>query len=64
MYCAVPSKFSIFPIPDWRKIRTRRILPNNMGKAFNHSMENLLMWIPPASQPEVALEGQITIFIP
>ncbi len=35
-----------------------------MGKAFNHSMENLLMWIPPASQPEVALEGQITIFIP
>jgi hypothetical protein len=46
MVCAVPPKFSIFPIPDWTKMRTRRILPINMGKAFNHSIEYLLMWIP------------------
>jgi hypothetical protein len=56
MYCAIPPKFSIFSIPDRRKITTRRILPNNIGKAFNHSIENLLIWIPPASHPEVLSE--------
>jgi hypothetical protein len=38
MYWAVPSKFPIFPIPELRKIKTRRILPIKLIKAFNHSM--------------------------
>jgi hypothetical protein len=38
MYWAVPSKFPIFPIPELRKIKTRRTLPVKLTKALNHSM--------------------------
>jgi hypothetical protein len=39
MYFAVPSKLPIFPIPDSRKIKIRRILPINIPKDFNHSID-------------------------
>jgi hypothetical protein len=38
MYWAVPSKFPIFPIPELRKIKTRRTLPVKLIKALSHSM--------------------------
>jgi hypothetical protein len=38
MYWAVPSKFPTFPIPELRKIKTRRILPIKIKKAFNDSI--------------------------
>jgi hypothetical protein len=40
MYFAVPSKFPIFPTPDWRKIKIKRILPIKLPKDFSHSIRS------------------------
>jgi len=41
MYWAVSSKFPIFPIPELRKIKIRRILPIKLIKAFSLSKSNI-----------------------
>jgi hypothetical protein len=52
MYWAVPSKFPIFPIPELRKIKTSRILPIKLPKAFNHS----IFLLPVLKCPKIGLQ--------